>query len=82
MLTLDVLFLLQLERALEIALVLGRVKLVTALEDFRKRRAAGGVRRKPKKKAIGGAGAAAAADADEESLPRARGRPHRQVNTT
>jgi hypothetical protein len=67
----------QLERALDIALVLGRVKLVTALEDFRKRRAAGGVRRKSKKKANGGAGGGT--NANEENLLPARGRPNRKV---
>ncbi len=55
---------------------------MTALEDFRKRRAAGAVRRKSKKKGIRGAGANAAPDADDESLPPVKGRPRRQVKFT
>jgi hypothetical protein len=69
----------QLEKALEIALVLGRVKVVHALEGFRKKRAAGGF--KPKKRIPGGGkNAIAREDAEDESSRQPGRRPRLMVS--
>ena len=69
----------QLEQAMEIALVLGRVKVVHALEDFRKRRAAGQVRRISKKSSVTGGNATNDTNGDMDGMRRPGMRPRLQV---